>query len=232
LEKAQDKNQPVDAAPVDNEAKAMIVLGPGQTALGELPVPEAAPSLKQSGACWVTIEDKLRTDNPSLLPAPVPLFKLDERESSGAKIISVTLTNDQNELCSKVTGGEVVNLYIAARAKRKLYLPIIGFQLLDRLGQILCAENSFGAGKKQPFVAKNEALFSAKFTWHLPLLPAGDYVIRAFAAVMTAENNPEILHVIHNALVIHSVTTGARHGLMGIPMLSIRFKYEKAGDTA
>ena len=51
-------------------------------------------------------------------------------------------------------------------------------------------------------------------------LPVGDYVVRA-AVADGAEANHAVLHALDSAIVLRSVASSARHGLVGVPMQHI-----------
>jgi len=101
---------------------------------------------------------------------------------------------------------------------------MVGFQLKDRLGQSLFADNSFLLSREQSMQVAAGHTFRTEFVFQMPLLPVGAYVIRAAVASGDEEGNAVFLHVLDNALVIHSMTSAARHGLVGVPMHSIRIK--------
>jgi lipopolysaccharide transport system ATP-binding protein len=118
----------------------------------------------------------------------------------------------------------MVTLTIEIMAKRALQFPIAGFQLLDRLGQVLIADNTAVITQHQPFSAQPGQVFTAEFHYQIPLLPTGDYMLRAAVAEGESDGNAVMLHVVENALALHSVTAGSRHGLIGVPMKEMSLK--------
>lgn len=213
LEKAHsEENSPQQNRAISEgePVRADVILGPS-------PLSAPSPSLPS-----LSLEAR-NGEEPLVLLRPS--FKIDGKENGGAEIVATRLTDEQQKSCNQIIGGELLTLTIDALAQQDLYSPILGFQFLDRLGQILFTDDSYLTAKKEPFLVKRANLFSVKFTFQLPLLSAGDYVIRTFAALA---NPVEILHVVNNALVIHSVTLGPRHGLVGVPLHSIQFKYKEA----
>ena len=135
------------------------------------------------------------------------------------------MTNEEGDSISQIIGGELATLAIKVIAERALQSPIISFHVLDRLGQILFADNSYLMSDKKSFNGNAGTNFTAKFSFHMPLLPTGSYVIRAIVALKNSDGNIEILKTVNNALAFHSVTSGARHGFVGVPMHSIKLKY-------
>jgi lipopolysaccharide transport system ATP-binding protein len=139
----------------------------------------------------------------------------------GARIEDVTFEDDSGAVLSWVIGGEMVRLKIAVRAERDLKSPIIGFQVRDRLGQSLFADNTFLVTVEKPFVVAAGQRFEAEFRFQMPLLPVGEYALRPAVALGTESDNA-MMHCLDTALVFQSITSGARHGLVGVPMHSIR----------
>ena len=139
----------------------------------------------------------------------------------GAKIEEVTIEDQSNAVYSWILGGELVRLRVIARAERALRSPIIGFQVRDRLGQTLFADNTYLTTVDEPLIIATGELFSAEFDFQMPLLPVGEYAVRA-AIADGNEANLAMLHCIETALVFRSVTSGSRHGLVGVPMQRIQ----------
>ncbi len=139
----------------------------------------------------------------------------------GARIDDVSFEDDSGNKLSWVIGAEIVRLIIDVAADRDLASPIVGFQVKDRLGQVLFADNTYLTTIEQPVAVSAGQRFQAEFCFQMPLLPVGEYVIRA-AVAMGVESDNAMLHCIDNALVFRSTTSGARHGLVGVPMQHVR----------
>lgn len=139
----------------------------------------------------------------------------------GARIEDVTLTDHTGAVLPWVIGGEVVSLRADVRAERDLDSPIVGFQVKDRLGQTLFADNTYLITRDRPFAVKAGEVYQAAFEFQMPLLPAGEYVIRVATALGEEQDN-SMMHCLDNALLLRSTTSGARHGLVGIPMFRIQ----------
>ncbi len=139
----------------------------------------------------------------------------------GARIEDVSFEDDGGNKLSWVIGAEIVRLIIDVAADRDLVSPIVGFQVKDRLGQVLFADNTYLTTIEQPVAVSAGQRFQAEFCFQMPLLPVGEYVIRV-AVAMGVESDNAMLHCIDNALVFRSTTSGARHGLVGVPMQHVR----------
>jgi lipopolysaccharide transport system ATP-binding protein len=139
----------------------------------------------------------------------------------GARIEDVAFQDETGAILSWIIGAEMVCLKIAARAERDLTSPLAGFQVRDRLGQVLFADNTYLVTVDQPvFVAAGER-FEAEFRFQMPMLPVGDYAIR-IAVALGVEDDNAMMHCIETALVFRSATSASRHGLVGVPMQSVR----------
>ncbi len=139
----------------------------------------------------------------------------------GAHIENVMFEDDNGTSLSWIVGGEMVRLKIAVRAGRDMQSPMVGFQVRDRLGQVLFADNTYLITVEKPFNVIAGQLFQAEFCFQMPMMPVGDYAIRV-ACALGVESDNAMLHCINAALVFSSTTSGSRHGLVGVPMQSIR----------
>jgi len=144
----------------------------------------------------------------------------DKQGMGGGKIVSVEICDEESRALRLVRGGETVRLKIAALAERPVRNPIAGFQLKNNRGLTLFANNTsaFTAGTKCDL--ERGQLFCVEFKFMMPLLAVGDYVVRAGFAD-GAEDNHAVLDVRHDALLLHCQTSGARHGLIGQPLLGV-----------
>jgi lipopolysaccharide transport system ATP-binding protein len=139
----------------------------------------------------------------------------------GARIEDVSFEDEAGCKLAWIIGAEIVRLIIDVAADRDLASPIVGFQVKDRLGQVLFADNTYLTTIEQPVAVSAGQRFQAEFCFQMPLLPVGEYVIRV-AVAMGVESDNAMLHCIDNALVFSSTTSGARHGLVGVPMQHVR----------
>lgn len=156
----------------------------------------------------------------------VPEVDFDETviTSEHAEIVCASLRDAKGTPLSWVIGGEMVMLSIEVMAHHELYLPIVGFQLMDRLGQVLFADNSWHILQEKAVTIKAGTRFVTEFQFQMPLLPVGEYALRAAIAIQTEENHAILLHAINTALILRAVSAGPRHGLIGVPMHSIALK--------
>jgi lipopolysaccharide transport system ATP-binding protein len=149
----------------------------------------------------------------------------------GARIVDVSFRDETGAMLSWIVGAEMVRLSIVGVAERDLRSPIIGFQVRDRLGQVLFADNTYLTTLERPFLVRAGETFRTEFEFQMPLLPVGDYGIRVACAHGSSDADNAMLHCIDTALIFHSRTSGRRHGLVGVPMQSIRMNIEATGST-
>ena len=155
----------------------------------------------------------------------VPEFDMDNKGFGvgGAHFDDVRFEDEDGAALSWVIGGELTYLKIDLVAEKYLEYPIVGFQLKDRLGQTLFADNTSVVTVEQPFSVNAGDVFQATFVFQMPQLPAGNYVLRV-ALADGSESDAIMIHCVDDALVLNCVTSGARHGLVGVPMQEIKFE--------
>ena len=118
-------------------------------------------------------------------------------------------------------GGSVCRLRIQGRVLQAVRSPIIGFAVLDRLGQVLFGENTFGNGAHAEMAVAAGDCLEAVFEMEWPWLAAGEYVVTVAMA-----SGGRVEHVNHcwlNDCVLITSTPGTRlvSGLFAPPMLHI-----------
>lgn len=143
----------------------------------------------------------------------------------GGYIFSATITDQQQRTVTAVLGGELIMLTVRAVAEKSIRRPILGFQLKNSLGLTLVAENTFLAAREQDLNLEPGEVISATFCFAMPLLPMGEYVIRTGFADGVEDDNA-LIDVRHEALLLRCETSGARHGLVGVPMQSVVLERE------
>lgn len=144
--------------------------------------------------------------------------------AGGARIVGVTCRGESGSPLAGFQGAELVRLCVEVVAERDLRNPIVGFQVKDRLGQSLFADNTHPVFQEQLLKVCGGTGFEVEFTFQMPLLPRGEYVVRVAIAEGKEEGLAVPLHVLDNALALRSDARGPRHGLVGVPMESIRVR--------
>lgn len=117
-------------------------------------------------------------------------------------------------------GGEIVRLRISFRLDDDVDALIAGFYVKDRLGQRLFGDNTHFSYRDEPVSGKAGEVMHADFTFRLPVMPVGSYLLDVAVASGSQEDHTQ-LHWMYDALEFRALDETMRHGLMGIPMRSI-----------
>ncbi|MFT4170938.1 MAG: ABC transporter ATP-binding protein [Rhodocyclaceae bacterium] len=138
--------------------------------------------------------------------------------AGSARVAAVTLRDEHDHALAWMVGGEAVTLAVQVEVKAPMQTPIVGFYVKDRLGQTLFGDNTHLSIRAQP--AYPGQTLTARFSFHLPYLPAGDYSIAV--AVGDGSQDDHIQHDwVHDALFFRSHCSAVSMGLVGIPMQHI-----------
>lgn len=168
----------------------------------------------------------MRGAEPRAVPNRLAVFEFDpdnvgpEFGAMGAQIVEVSLARENGEKVQILEGGEVVSLQIRVELKRDLSNLIVGFYVKDRLGQRLFGDNSYLACRDTPVSAQAGDTVSGAFTFRMPVMPSGSYMIDAAVASGDQHDHTQ-QHWIHDALEFRAIDETMRFGLMGIPMMDI-----------
>ena len=136
------------------------------------------------------------------------------------RIDSVSLLSQSGLSITTIPKQQEVVLRIEGEAFIDLNNPIVGFELKDRLGQVIFAENTYLAFmNKQPRI-EGGSRFCAEFGFVFPVLMAGDYSISVAIANGTQENHMQH-HWIFDCLIVRVHSSTTCFGLVGIPMNKI-----------
>ena len=162
--------------------------------------------------------------NNSNLRNDIQVLKLDAGShsfgSGGAKIVEVSMLDENGSPLSWVVGGEMVCVQIVTEIYQSLVNPIIGFYVKDRLGQNLFGDNTYITCLDSPRSVISGQKLIAKFSFLMPMLPAGDYSLAAAIA-----NGSQLEHIqhdwVHDAIVFRCESSMVSGGLVGIPMQKI-----------
>jgi len=138
----------------------------------------------------------------------------------GVVITDVKLLDEAGNPLSWIVGGEPVRLVIQCTAKQTMFSPIVGFQVKDRLGQVVFADNTYLTYAGRPLHLASDDRMQASFDFIMPVLPLGDYTISV--AVAEGSQDEHVQHQwIHDALAFRVHSTSVCFGLIGIPMSKI-----------
>lgn len=194
---------------------------------------DAMSSTSMSAADTPKYDQRRDFLNASNLRNDIELFDFDFDAPSfglgGAEIVDVKLLDEDRNILSWCVGGEAVVFRIVCRARQELFSPIIGFNVKDRLGQSLFGDNTYLTYLDSPFSVSPSEVFSAEFSFVMPVLPVGDYTVDVAVAEGTQEEHAQH-HWIHDAIHFKSHASSAVRGLVGIAMHSILMNKKVGSD--
>ncbi len=167
--------------------------------------------------------------NQSALRNDIEVFRFNAASSGfgtqEASVVRVRLLDRHSRPLAWIVGGEKVKLHIECATRIAMTSPIVGFQLMDRLGQVLFGDNSYLSYRDRAPSVHEGGRIEAIFEFRLPLLPPGDYSFCVAIAEGTQESHVQH-HWMHDALIIrvNSNSNSGVQGLVGIPMTNIELK--------
>jgi len=187
------------------------------------------PSLNESHGSEL-VDFRLKYLNYSNLRNDVQVFKFNCAApgfgTGDATISSVRLLDPASRReIPWLVGGERVSIEIVCLANAYIDKPIIGFQIKDRIGQVVFSDNTYISHQNINCAAQKGLRLIAEFEFIMPLLPAGEYSVSPAIANGTQEQHVQ-LHWLHDALILNVQTSSVALGLMGLPMNKISFKVE------
>jgi lipopolysaccharide transport system ATP-binding protein len=138
----------------------------------------------------------------------------------GATITLADLLDEHGSSLNAVIGGEMVTLLIRGRSSIDIQRPLVGFLVKNRTGQILFGDSTYLSYLDQPPALQAQHEFEARFTFRMPTLPIGDYMVAVAIADGSHQEHVQH-HWIHDAVALKSLSSSVATGLVGIPMHSI-----------
>lgn len=220
----------------DLYAVEMVAAGPAPAQDAKLASESSAPgsimALEPAGMAPRDFRQDLI--NASEHRVDVKVFEFNKENGfglGGAMIESVGFVDAEGNPLAWVIGGEPVRLQIRCRASTAIASPIIGFEVYDRLGQTLFADNTFVAAVEPPPLVAPGDVLSASFDFRMPVLREGDYTLSAAIADGDQERHVQH-HWLHDALAFHVHAKGVCLGMFGAPMQRVRLSVEADSDVA
>ncbi len=196
---------------------------------GTAPVDRPAPEGREREATSADEFRDMRQDllNNSPFRNDIEVFRFNEQSTAFgtrlASIVDVRLLDDHSRPLEWIVGGEHVKLRIECAASAEISSPIVGFQLLDRLGQALFGDNTYLSHREHVPHVEAGGRIEALFEFQLPLLPPGDYSFCVAIAEGTQASHVQH-HWMHDALIVRVHSNSVVQGLVGIPMTNIELR--------
>lgn len=143
----------------------------------------------------------------------------------------VYLTDNRNRRVAWAVGGSQVHLVSEFVAREPLDAIIVGFMIKDRLGQVLFGDNNCIFHQETPVNVLPDQLYRASYTFILPYLPLGDYVVTV--AIASGTQQEHVQHCWrHDALLFSVTSSHVVHGLMGVPVTACEIIAMEGGNHA
>ncbi|BFG74352.1 ABC transporter ATP-binding protein [Paraburkholderia terrae] len=168
----------------------------------------------------------LRHATPTLSTYCIDPHSLGTRQTK-TLIEAVHLVNEKGSPISWVVGGERVLLQVRFKHPGDGQTPIVAFYMKDRLGQPLFGDDTSLAQSQSPTGADTHSAFVAEFMFDMPILPPGDYAISVLLGTGTASAS-NVLHCLHDALIVKSESPSVATGLVGQPMTNVALYVREA----
>lgn len=164
--------------------------------------------------------------NPRTLSKKATRFDAFESDvSTGqAEIICIKLLNENGMSVSQIVGGENVIVEIQCFIHMDILSPIVGFEVKNRLGQVVFADNTYlSYANHQAISALQGNTMIARFQFAAPFLPNGDYCVSA--GIAEGSQNSHIMHFwIHEGMIFHVHSSTVLSGLLRVPMKHIELR--------
>jgi lipopolysaccharide transport system ATP-binding protein len=99
----------------------------------------------------------------------------------------------------------------------------MGFNVKDRLGQVLFGQNTYIDNYLKPVEAQIGEVLEAVFTFRMPILPRGKYAVDVAIADGVP---PDVVQLqwLHDAVVVESHSSSESTGLIGIDFDNIEIR--------
>ena len=139
----------------------------------------------------------------------------------GAVIDHAGLFTPDGTPLSTTHGGDDVELRVTCRAQRPLNRPIVGFILRNARGENLAGDNTYLRYRDNPLALDAGDVFTARFRFQLPYLPAGLYYF-APSIIEGTQRDHVHLHWMEDAVILRVQQSPIGRGAVGVPMLDVQ----------
>ena len=133
--------------------------------------------------------------------------------NDNVKIVSAFLKNSKGERVSACCAGEQYNLSVIFESKVDIPECITGFVLETVKGLWIINCNSESTGFKKPFTVKANTYNRVDFTFEMPPIVNGDYVI-SIAVSEGSRDNYKVLTWLYGVLYVQITNVGGNGGVI------------------
>lgn len=148
----------------------------------------------------------------------------------GAKIIDAGYFDADGRRLSELLSGAAVRFSIIMTSEKHIRFPAVGLVLKDRLGQAVFTESTTWAFDGQYGEGKLEFLpgdiVRVDFDHKVPILFEGDYAVTVAVAEGYGHEHVQH-HLIHEALILHSLGRRLVHGISGLADLKLAIRVSR-----
>lgn len=138
-------------------------------------------------------------------------------------ISNVYLQDEKSRRLSWAVGGNQAQLCVHFVSSQDLSNVIVGFLVKNRLGQVMFGENNLlfdASGVK----VKADKEYVARYTFYMPYLAVGDYVVTI--GIASGTQSDHVQHCwMHDALVFQAHSSHVVHGLFGVPVTDFKLSF-------
>jgi lipopolysaccharide transport system ATP-binding protein len=135
-----------------------------------------------------------------------------------ATVLAVRLLDPDGQSRPSFSGGDTVTLEVEYRLEAATLPPLVIFEWRDRLGQVLFAGDTFTLSASPERMAAGDVM-TARFTFDLPDLPVGDFVVSAML-LRDSAGNRVIEDQKLDALIVH-IEHQLHFGLLGAAVSAV-----------
>ena len=141
--------------------------------------------------------------------------------NGGAILDYVGLEDLDGKQLSWMVGGEMARIVVKATVLVECNNVIVGFNVKDKLGQVLFSQNTYLDTCLTPVSTKSGDAVEAIFTFRLPILKRGTYAVDVAIADGTPPDVEQLQWVL-DAFVMESQTSSVTGGLIGLSFDGIK----------
>jgi len=151
---------------------------------------------------------------------------VDHRYGDGAaRVLGIDARDEYERPLDAPLPGQLVRVVITVAATTPLKSPIIGFNLRNRLGEIITATNSSYEGRQLPPLAPGDCV-SVEFAFRWPSFVSGMFSFSPSVADGTLDRH-NMNDWIDNALVTESSNPDARYGWFRLEEVGVRTRLHR-----
>jgi ABC-type glutathione transport system ATPase component len=136
-----------------------------------------------------------------------------------AHISKMNILNEHGDPATYLELGDIVHLEIMIECVRDISIPVVGFRVQDRLGNVVFSTDTCTEGVEIPKASSGE-IFSVIFSFSWPLAAPGSY---SFSPFIQDSDGGNMCDCVDDALVLKGARGKAGHGLIKLSNVKAKF---------